>query len=351
MAGLGWFAKIKLKHGIAYIIIFVLLWYLFVYTLSSYSTGNCNTDNCKVPTAYGELQMGGNCKGKACKAGDCEGVGCMAGNCEGDFCQAGNCQGENCKAGQCTGKKCKAGDCYGIGCESNTCTDVDCENCKQQECADGRPYDIKRNLFYPVTRLFKDNTIFNPTLCDNYLTKSCLAPTGIGGGSCLNHIYNPTVSELEYYNSGWQKPDWSKPKPEEGEPAVVQRTKIINSKPKVYKAQNCQWCGKDSNLNIKQCSPYVPVYSPKLLPIYDKNQVLKGYRLEWSWIKGSESVCYPRNNSEYVIPCNWNQNPDTKIFSYQHNMVKIQGTKNQYQCTICKRTCSKVIKNLTPNLK
>ena len=40
-----------------------------------------------------------------------------------------------------------------------------------------------------------------------------------------------------------------------------------------------------------------------------------------------------------VIPCTWHQNPDTGIYTYQHNMVL--QTADSYVCTICGRTCTK----------
>ena len=112
---------------------------------------------------------------------------------------------------------------------------------------------------------------------------------------------------------------------------------IIGSKPQVYQGMNCEWCGKDANSGVKMCSNYFP-QNQGTKPYEDPDKNIHGVQPLWKWVKGTQTVCYPRSFSGNVIPCTWHQDKDTGIYTYQHNMVL--QTDNNYICTICGRSCT-----------
>jgi hypothetical protein len=345
MSLIGWYAKIKLKHTLAFIIFGILIWLFFFHPTLEYSTTNnkCFKDNCTVLTAFGKGNTGGDCFGKKCKAGDCRGLSCVAGSCFNDNCIAGNCIGENCVAGACKGEKCKAGDCYGVNCKPG-------ESVKTNG-ADGRPYDIQRNPLYNYTRILKNNSYFNANTCNTNLDN---AP--------YSSMLKPTLYKTNNYYYGWQytkknpmyniekilkQPHksaqfipWTPPSRKDGEPIIDRNEKIIGTLPEIFKGPNCQWCGY-----------YLQPNDSKLL-FYLKNNALPGFFSKpvcnnkypsqtinsWEWIDGSELNCYPRDIEGFVIPCNWHLDNRTQKYTYQHNMVP--KLNNIFQCTICKRQCT-----------
>ena len=324
----GWYVKQRMRYLLAFLLISILFWYVFVREWKPYDTPFCYVDRdgprCKVETAYGKGSRGGNCFGRKCTAG--------------------NCVGEGCRAGDCTGFNCKAGDCYGIDCIPGRCKDPTCKSktdnnktsptfgqeigCIQDKCADGRAYDIKAGAFRKYLKHLPENTAYNKQYCDQIIAQNQMKESGTKNSK----VWKPDmkISKVKFYHKGWQAVNYSKPKREPSKPIVLQKDPIIDTIPSIYKGDNCQWCVKDEN-NFEVCSNFKPKYEVEMTGP-DKKKI----KDKWTWEPGDIFGCFPRDSDGIVINCKQRQTRDGRI-TFQHDMVQIDY--NTFQCKYCNRTC------------
>jgi hypothetical protein len=324
MTLIGWYAKQRLKYLIAFLLISILFWYVFVREWKSYDTPFCYKEKCKIETAYGKDSRGGNCFGRKCIAG--------------------NCVGEGCRGGDCTGFNCKAGDCYGLNCTPGRCTDPTCKSkkdnnktsptfgqeigCTQGKCADGRAYEIKRGKLRKYLKHLPENTTYNNQYCDDILAADQMKKSGTKESKIWES--NMKISKIKFYHKGWQGVNYKKPKREGADPIIIQRDPIVDTIPSIYKGDNCQWCTQ--NNNNETCSDFKPKHEIEMTGA-DKD-IIKD---KWTWIEGTEQGCFPRDSNGIVINCKLHPTKDDRV-TFQHEMVQISN--NQYKCKICNRTCS-----------
>lgn len=339
MALLGWYAKQRMKYLVVFLLISLLFYLAFMRQWEPYDTPFCFKDKCIVPPAYGKNSRGGNCFGNKCKAG--------------------SCVGENCRGGDCSGFNCKAGDCYGLNCTPGRCNDPTCKKktdkdktsptygqeigCTQGKCGDGRAYDIVRGPLHKFTKNLPENTTLNKQYCDTVKAASQIKKSGTKESSIWKKEMKIPV--VRYYHKGWQKTSYTKPKRKEGEPIIVQLDPIMDTKPSIYKGDNCQWCTNQGirsigggeydtyDLGKEVCSNFKPKREEeKTGP--DKD-IIKD---KWTWEPGEIYECFPRDQSGLVIDCDMHPTSDGRV-TWQHQMVQVDY--NTFRCKICNRTCSK----------
>ena len=119
---------------------------------------------------------------------------------------------------------------------------------------------------------------------------------------------------------------------------------IIDTKPGIYKGDNCQWCTNQDirkegseyityDLGKEVCSNYKPKHEiEKTGP--DKD-IIKD---KWTWEEGDIYECFPRDANGIVIDCDMHPTDDDRV-TWQHQMVQVDD--KTFRCKICNRTCTK----------
>lgn len=277
---IGWYAKKKIGIIIVLILILIFIYICFYKKQTDVISYGCNHNGC----------IASACHGSECNADNCIGIGC----------HAGSCYGEKCVAGSCDGSGCKGGDCYGSGCIIGKCTDPNCPPDKEKQglckpnCTWGRAYNLQKptEFLYNIKKMLPFNTLLNRNYCvkPHYISETLVKDNNV--------LYNFNIHGAYYYNGGFLSLDEIKNKIASG--SIIDDDKgliryddpIINTIPKLYKNNNCDW---ETVFNNKKITAYYKNnYNKKLINnIEQHNYTWNSLKTPVVYLdtKGNETMC------------------------------------------------------------